>query len=317
MALRPEFEAKKSCPESAAAVNFEAECHFAMQLLEKNKYLMETAQKNPNSLKNAIMNVSAIGISLNPALKHAYLVPREGVVILDISYLGLVAVACDSGTIVAAPAELVHGPRGNYQGDTYRWRGRFLPPEHESPEPFHPDRINADNPLENVIGGYCVALLPSQTVIVEQMSIAEMLVIRDSSMAYTKGAVGKKGPWENKWSGRMGLKSIVKRAAHSWPQTGQRIRLDTAIHVLNQHEGLREEDLAGGDQPQRREAAPPRALITQEQSSELRLSLLQAGLDIPEFCRSAGIESLEQLEASRLTGAKQHIHQKAQRRLTQ
>jgi recombination protein RecT len=33
--------------------------------------------------------VAAIGITLNPASKLAYLVPRDGMVCLDISYMGL------------------------------------------------------------------------------------------------------------------------------------------------------------------------------------------------------------------------------------
>ena len=59
-------------------VTFAAESQFAVQALQGNKFLYDTAYKNSESLRNAIINVAAIGISLNPANKHAYLVPRDG-----------------------------------------------------------------------------------------------------------------------------------------------------------------------------------------------------------------------------------------------
>ena len=58
-------------------LNFAKECEFALQILSKNDYLLGIAKTNPFSLKSAISNVAAIGISLNPALAYAYLVPRK------------------------------------------------------------------------------------------------------------------------------------------------------------------------------------------------------------------------------------------------
>jgi recombination protein RecT len=46
---------------------------------------------------DAVTNIAAIGISLNPAKKQAYLVPRDGRICLDISYMGLMDLAMADG----------------------------------------------------------------------------------------------------------------------------------------------------------------------------------------------------------------------------
>ena len=74
---------------NGSLVDFAQECLFARQQLLKNEFTLKTAANNPNSLQAAVLNVAAIGISLNPASAHAYLVPRDGAICLDISYRGL------------------------------------------------------------------------------------------------------------------------------------------------------------------------------------------------------------------------------------
>ena len=63
-------------------VTWAKESQFAIQYFQKNDYLAKTALANPTSAQNAIINVAAIGITLNPASKLAYLVPRDGMVAL-------------------------------------------------------------------------------------------------------------------------------------------------------------------------------------------------------------------------------------------
>ena len=214
-------------------LKFESECLFAKQQLAKNDYTLKTAQNNPKSLKSAILNVAAIGITLNPALSHAYIVPRDGAICLDISYLGLIKLATASGAIKWAKATLV------YEGDTFKWKGPNKEPKHEA-DVFDKERINASDPLKNLIGGYCTAKLYDDSVLVEVMTCDEILEVRNTSKAYTMGKEGKKGPWDGPFAGEMAKKTLIKRARKSWPQTSGRERLDTAIDIINQHEGLDE-----------------------------------------------------------------------------
>ena len=89
-------------------VNFEKEQIFAIQALMKTDYAMQVANNNPGSVKLAMANVASIGLTLNPANAYAYLVPRDGAIVLDISYKGLIKVATDAGSILWAKADLVY-----------------------------------------------------------------------------------------------------------------------------------------------------------------------------------------------------------------
>jgi len=200
-------------------LDFTQECLFARQQLLKNNYTLEVAAANPNSLQGAILNIAAIGISLNPASQHAYLVPRDGNICLDISYRGLVKLATDCGAIKWAKVELV------YENDDFKWRGPAEVPTHEA-DPFGDRGV--------MKGGYCIARLPDGTTLVEVMPVEEINKIRDTSKAYQK----KFGPWVN-WYEEMAKKTILKRAYKSWPQTGDRRRLDNAVEALHKSEGTR------------------------------------------------------------------------------
>jgi len=91
------------------ALSWQKECQFAEQALQKNDKLAKAAHAKPQTLRAAIINIAAIGISLNPALKHAYLVPRNGDVCLDISYQGLLHLAVKEGAIIWGQSKLVRG----------------------------------------------------------------------------------------------------------------------------------------------------------------------------------------------------------------
>ena len=106
----------------------------------------------------------------------------------------------------------------------------------------------------------------------------------------------------------MGKKTLVKRAANAWPQHGQRERLDKAIDVLNEHEGLVE---TGAPVPE--ESATMPLCITHEQSEDLLNAITVAGLTEHQFCQMAGIKEISALAAERLNGAKARLQQIAQR----
>ena len=102
---------------SDESVVWEKEKQFAIQAIQANDYLAKIANNNQASLQNAIVNIASIGISLNPALKYAYLVPRKGGVCLDLSYMGLLHLAQSSGVILWGQCKIV---RAN---DTYQNQG--------------------------------------------------------------------------------------------------------------------------------------------------------------------------------------------------
>ncbi|MDK9365379.1 RecT family recombinase [Lelliottia wanjuensis] len=197
------------------SVTWAKESQFAIQLFQKNDYLAKTALGNPTSAQNAIINVAAIGITLNPASKLAYLVPRDGMVCLDISYMGLLHLAQATGSIKWGQCKLV------YSNDTYESNGLDTAPNH---------KYNAFGDRGVVVGGYCTVKTPDGDYLTEEMSLAEIKATEATSKA-------KNGPWKNFWE-EMARKTIVKRASKYWPRAD---RLDNAIHVINEDEGIHQE----------------------------------------------------------------------------
>jgi len=227
--------------ETVNPLNFAAECDFARQALMKNEYLLNAARNNQQSLADAISNVGAIGISLNPANKHAYLVPRKIgqknsngkeilSICLDISYMGMIKLATDTGVVKYMKAELV------YENDEFTYHGFDRRPEIAVKNPFDTESRG------NLLGCIAWAKLKSGDYLNEFMTLADIDKIRDDSQAY-KSAVGK-GGWtlkNNVWvkhEGEMQKKTVIKRLYKTLPVSDGSEVMSHAINVLNQHEGI-------------------------------------------------------------------------------
>ena len=183
----------------------------------KNDFLAKIAWNNKSSLQNAIVNVSAIGISLNPANKHAYLVPRKGTVCLDISYMGLIHLALSTGSLVWVQAQIVR------ENDAYTNTGIDSKPLHE----YKSFDLAARG---KIVGVYCSVKTKDGDYLTEEMTADDVWAIRDRSEAY-KAYERKKTlcPWVTDVE-QMIKKTVVKRASSYWPKVE---RFEEAIHILN------------------------------------------------------------------------------------
>lgn len=241
-ALKPTFQSVLA----DSAIVFEREAAFAMQAIGSNDYLMGVASSNRQSVINAITNVASIGISLNPASKQAYLVPRDGRVCLDISYMGLLDLAVASGSICWGKAELVHA------NDTFHLNGMDKAPTHQY-NPF----AKAEDRGE-IVGTYVVAKLPNGDYLTETMTIDAVRAIRDRSSAWKAWISKKKScPWVTD-EGEMVKKTVIKRGSKTWPKTG---RLDQAIQHLNLDGGEGLAVLEQGNPEQATDRIDPQPLI--------------------------------------------------------
>jgi recombination protein RecT len=205
------------------SMNFEAEAGFAMQLIARNDYTIAAAMNSKQAVIDAITNVSAIGLSLNPASKLAYLVPREGKIILDFSYMGLLHLAVKTGSVMWAQAAVVR------ENDHFKINGFDCAPTHE----FNPFNVAARG---EIIGAYCVVKTHSGDYLTTPMALTELHNVRDRSDAWSKAKPGKsKGPWES-FPEEMMKKTVIKRAYKLWPKSD---RLAEAVEMLNrQGEGI-------------------------------------------------------------------------------
>lgn len=218
---------------------FEREAEFAMQLITSNDYLAKIAYQSPQSLQAAIVNVAAIGITLNPAQKFAYLVPRRNsngntAVCLDISYMGMMHLAVETGSIVYGQCRIV---RAN---DVFEMREINEAPIH---------RYNAMAPAAErgeIVGAYAVVkveIAPGKfDYLTHPMTVAEINAIRDRSESWK---AGKSSPWKSNYE-EMAKKTVIKQAQKYWPRHE---RLSNAVHHLDTDGGEGLADIVRPGQP--------------------------------------------------------------------
>lgn len=209
------------------SVNWEQEAHFACQALVSNDFLMNVAIGNKRSLQDAILNVAAIGLTLNPVSQLAYLIPRNGKVCLDISYKGLIRTATDSGSIVWAQAEIVR------EKDSFNFMGIGEKPEHKY-NPFSKER-------GEIVGAYVVAKTVEGEYLTTMMNIDEIYSIRDKSESWKKESRRKYSPWFN-FEGEMIKKTVIRRASKTWPRTDKIFMLEKAVDISHNADPV---DLSG------------------------------------------------------------------------
>lgn len=216
-------------------IKFDAERGFAIQILSNNDYLMKAAEENPDSLLQAISNVAAIGLSLNPAEKLAYLIPRNVKVngqfrtrvYLEPSYMGLCKLATDAGSIEWVQANPV------FENDKFVIKSAGEKPDHEY-DPF----LSVEKRGE-FKGVYCVAKTNTGDYLTTTMSAEDVNGIRDRSeswKAYKAGKVKSGGPWQSDFI-EQAKKTVVRRAFKMWPRTDNK-KLTHAVQLSNDNEGF-------------------------------------------------------------------------------
>ena len=221
-------------------MKYEAEKGFAIQLLKNNDYLMSVALASPASLQQAITNVAAIGLSLNPAEKLAYLITRtiktkdangkdkwDKRIFLEPSYVGLCKLATDSGSIEWVHAACVH------ENDTFIDNGPGEKPTHQ---------YQAFKARGEMVGVFCTAKTKGGDYLTTIMDMEKIISIRDRSEAW-KAKVDNKaktgGPWETDFQ-EMSRKTVVRNAFKLWPRTDERrfSMLAEAVNLSNENEGF-------------------------------------------------------------------------------
>lgn len=219
-----------------STLTFSVEQGFALQHLKSNSYLDRAAHSQPDSLLQAMANCAAVGLSLNPAEKLAYLIPRNVKdgnkyvtrVFYEPSYIGMIRLATNTGSIEWVQSAIVN------TGDTFTLRGVSEEPQHER-DPFAAS--------EGIKGAYCVAKTKSGDFLTTVMSYDEICGIRDRSeswKAYQAGKAKSGGPWESDF-GEQAKKTVIRRAFKTWPRTDQHAieeSMALAVHLSNENEGF-------------------------------------------------------------------------------
>jgi hypothetical protein len=156
--------------EKAVGIDFDRERGFVIQLLTTNAYLASVAKANPDSLRAAVMNICAIGLSLNPASKLAYLLPRKGTICLDISYMGMMHIAQQCGAIQWGQSIIVR------EKDEFELQPLGAAPIHKY-KPFDENR-------GEIIGCYTVVKTDTGDYLTNAMSLRKIHETRNRSEAW-------------------------------------------------------------------------------------------------------------------------------------
>jgi phage RecT family recombinase len=210
-------------------MNFEAEKGFAIQLLHNNSYLMSAANSSPASLLQAVTNVAAIGLSLNPAEKLAYLIPRnvkvgdkqwQTRIFLEPSYMGLCKLATDTGSIEWVQANCV------YSNDEFEDNGFGNRPTHKY-KPFAKLEDRGE-----FVGVYCTAKTKTGDFLTTIMTADEVNSIKERSESGKKNS----GPWVTDFN-EQAKKTVVRRGFKMWPRTDLN-KLALAVEMSNENEGF-------------------------------------------------------------------------------
>ena len=212
---RPDFEA--NVKELELNLNFKKEAAFALQIFQGNDYL---TKMNPDSIKNAIVNVALTGLTLNPVMKFAYLVPRKGKCVLDVSYMGLIKILTDTGSIKNIEAKLVHAnePFEIEQGTNPYIKHGIAPT---------PDK-------GDIIGVYSIATLNDGSTSVEWMYYQDIVAVANRSESVKSG---KASPWKTDFA-EMCRKTVVKRHYKYLPKSDRAILASTAIDIDHENNGI-------------------------------------------------------------------------------
>ena len=215
------YSAKKSFESVKSNVDFNREANFALQILESNNYLQKA---RPESIRNAIVNISLTGLTLNPALKYAYLVPRnskDGLnIVLDISYMGMIKLLTDAGSVKNVDAGVI------YSNDKYDFR--------KGTDPYFKHQPALSNRGEKV-GAYAIAYLSTGGFQFEILGKEDIEKVRATSESYKNEKTRQYSPWET-WEDEMWKKTALKRLFKILPKTKLSDQLIAAISADYQSE---------------------------------------------------------------------------------
>ena len=199
------------------------EVSFAIQIINKSKQLQAAT---PESKQAAVLNIAQVGLTLNPVMKLAYLVPRwspQGTqCCLEPSYQGLVKLLTDTGSIQAVNAQLV------YENDEFVIESSdFTNPITHRPKPFG-DR-------GKIVGVYAIAALTTGQLQTETMSVEQLYEIRERSESYKAHKAGKikSCVWTTD-EGEMMRKTVVRRIVKYLPKSESFEKVAQAISLDEQ-----------------------------------------------------------------------------------
>ncbi len=242
-------------------LTFEAEARFALSAMANNPYLYKC---DPETLKDAMCNLAAMGLSLNPAAQQAALIARwnsaKGTTDITASpmYRGLMKLATDTGLITNITAEVVFECEED-SFDVDLGSNPYLTHKMKLFAAKEERTVNLlDSGKNKLIGAYCIAEIKnSDKPHITMMDLTEVMTIANASDAFNprppRGNQKKRnpsGPWLT-WPAEMIKKAVIRRATKQWPlsddasyvQLLEAVRIDNEAEANEQRTTVRQDEI--------------------------------------------------------------------------
>lgn len=213
----------------------EKEMEFLLVAMQKNALLRECTME---SVRDAYMMCANVGLSLNPILQHAAVIPIWNKdrscyeAALWPMYRGLIKLSADYGLVNSVTVENV------YNSDDFKvWR------DHEGDKFTHviAHSIPRDTPENRYLGTYVVARRKTEPLSVTWVPAEDIEKMKQSSRNYDnkKSDAEQAGSVWVKWKEEMYRKAALKRAQKYWVPENSKTpdRMQTAIQLDNWIEG--------------------------------------------------------------------------------
>jgi len=195
----PEARSKLAQALDGLGVSPERFTRTALAALAASPYVVERC--SAGSIVAAILRAATLRLELDPALGHAYIVPRKDQAILQIGANGWKDLAFRTGKLVAIDVgEICEEDQVDYV--------RGTSPRLEVRPPF-------TKPRGKVLAYYCAAQWQGGASTVEVMSLEEVTHIRDTYSEEWKRR-GASSVWGQHFDA-MARKTVVSKARKSWP----------------------------------------------------------------------------------------------------
>lgn len=204
-------------------VVFSQEAEFARQIFSREArkpaakaFLFKCSQE---SVYNAISQVASIGLSLNPKLQHAHLIPRfitdsGWECTLDLGYRGIVKLGVDAGVITHVNSDNIY--LHDIEEGNFRYNGPTQEPSFTGINPFDKRRFGKQS--EGVV---TIAHLKDGGIITSYISRSEL-----------DNIASKGGPVWNAYRDEMEKKTGLKRNSKVWPMPSDNDRLQVAMEQI-------------------------------------------------------------------------------------
>jgi len=261
------------------SMKWSAERQFAEQAMIKNPELQKCS---PHSIQTALLDIAYSGLSLSPALAHAYLIPYGSQCSFHPGYRGLMHMAYKAGTIKSVQVNLVRDSDPEFQVWTDE-TGRHI--KHVE---------NQRGKQGNVTHAYCIAFLTAGgPPLIEVMGRADL----NSCEAAASKRNKKGGMVWRMWPDEMCKKAVIRRGSKHWPKDDGGL-LERMQDIANIHDPM--------DFPEDLDAdAPEQELcITLDQVTLLTDLLTDRGVQptvapewLKRYAQSKGYNSIEHMPA--------------------